>query len=143
MQRTLVSGWINSLRSRSLRRLRSWWPWPGAAASDQPAAVQHAQKLLQLFQRDFLRGIFGLEAFFDLVQAGVAVEHLQDGVFFLLEAEVVQADGLFDDPVATAEVLLPARQRSGRFRIGSFRAELESRLSCRVTITSARRSSWR
>ena len=135
---------INSLRRRSLRRLRSACPWPGRRRDHQPAAVQHAQELLQLVQRDFLRGKFGLEAVFDLVQADVAVEHLQDGVFFFLEAEVVQSDGFLDDPVAAAQVLLPARERSGRLRMGSFRAELESRLSCRVDhLTSAGSSSWR
>ena len=35
-----------------------------------------------------------------------AVEHLQDRVLFLLEAEVVQADRILHDPVAAAQIML-------------------------------------
>ena len=81
----------------------------GHVGHDQPAAVQHAQKLLQLFQRDLLRRELGLEAFLDLVQAGLAVDHVEDGEFLVLEAEVVQPHRLLDDPVALAHVALPPR----------------------------------
>ena len=69
------------------------------AGHHQPAAVQHAQEVVQLLEGDLLRGEFVLEALLDLVQARLAVEHLQDGVFFLLEAEVVQAHRVLDHPV--------------------------------------------
>ena len=64
-----------------------------------------------------------------------AVEHLQDRVLFFLEAEVLQPDRLLDHPVHLAQValLLPA-VKSGRIRIGSARAELETRLSANVTM---------
>ncbi len=79
----------------------------GHVGHHQPAAVQHAQELLQLLQRDLLRRELGLEPLLDLVQAGLAVEHLQDGVFLLLEAEVVQAHRVLHHPVAAAQVVLP------------------------------------
>ena len=40
-----------------------------------------------------------------------AVEHLQDGVLFLLEAEVVQADRVLHHPVAAAQIVLPLRDQ--------------------------------
>ena len=133
--RTLASGVEQFLAGvRSLRRLSSSLALARRGGQHQPAAVQHAQELLQLLEGDFLRGKLVLETLLDLVQAGFAVEHLQDRVFFLLEAEVVQPDRLLDDPVGAAQVVLLARDRSGRLRMGSFRAELESRLSCRVTM---------
>ena len=50
----------------------------------------------------------------------VAVEHLQDGVFLLLEAEVVQPDRVLDDPVAAAQVMLPARGQVRPLADGQF-----------------------
>ena len=79
----------------------------------QPAAVQHAQELLQLVQGDLLRGELVLEPVLDLVQAGVAVEPLQDGVFLFLEAEVVQPHRVLDDPVGAAQVVVPPRAEVG------------------------------
>ena len=105
---------------RSSRRFLSCQPWPGGVGDHQPAAVQHADELLQLFDADRLRRELALEPLGDFVEARLAVEHLQDGVLFFLEAEVLQADGLLHDPVDAALVALLPRARSGRMRIGSF-----------------------
>ncbi len=88
-------------------------PLAGHAGDYQPAAVEHAEELLQLLQGDFLRREFILEAFLDLVQTGPAVEHLEDGVFLLLEAVVVQSDRLLHHPVRLTQVLLFARGQIG------------------------------
>ena len=77
----------------------------------QPAAVQHAQELLQLLQGDLLRRELGLEPVLDLVEAGLAIEHLQDGVFFVLEAIVIQPHRFLYHPVAAAQIVLPPRQQ--------------------------------
>ena len=106
----------------------------GGVGDHQPAAVEHADELLQLLGADRLRRKVALEAFGDFVEARLAVEHLQDRVFFFLEAVVLQADGIFDDPVEPALVALLLALRSGRLRIGSFREELETRLSARVAM---------
>ena len=82
-------------------------PLAGHVGHHQPAAVQHAQKLLQFLQGDLLRGELLLESLLDFVQAGLAVEHLEDGVFFLLEAIVLQAHRVLHHPIAAAEVVLP------------------------------------
>ena len=81
---------------------------PRHAGEDQPAAVQHAQETVQLFQRDLLRRILLLETVLDLVQAGLAVEPVEDGVFFFLKAEVGQPHGVLDHPVALPQVMVPA-----------------------------------
>ena len=128
MQRMFEQLPIRSLRRASARRLRSCAPWPGAGRDHQPAAVQHAEKLLHFLQGDLLRGKFGLESLLDLVQAVFAVG--QNRVFLLLEAIVLQPDGVLDDPSSVRPRYCCCRAgRSGRFRSASFRAELESRLS--------------
>ena len=76
----------------------------------QSAAVQLAEELLELLQGDFLGRELRLEPLLDLVQACLAVDHLEDGVLLLLEAEVVQPHRILDDPVALAEVALPPRR---------------------------------
>ena len=53
-----------------------------------------------------------LELLLHVVQAGLAVEHFEDGELFLLKAEVVQPDRLLDDPVDPA--LIAMRWRPGR-----------------------------
>ena len=121
----------HSLRLRSLRRLRQFAPLARRADHHQPAAVQHAEKLLQFFQGDLLRGKFGLEALLDFVQADVPVEHLQDGVFLLLEAIVVQADGLLDDPVACGPGIAAAA-RTGRAACESAASVRNSKPGCRA-----------
>ena len=85
----------------------------GQVGHDEPAAVQHPQELLQFLQGDLLRRKIGFKAVLDFVQAGLPVEHLQDGVFFLLEAEVVQAHRVLHHPVAAAEIVLPPRHQVG------------------------------
>jgi hypothetical protein len=71
--------------------------------------MQRADKIAQLFDRDLLRRKELLEFDFDLVEARLAVEHLQDRVFFFLKAEVVQAHRLLHDPVHLALIALLLR----------------------------------
>ncbi len=111
IERMLVSVASRSLRLRSSRRLTSCWPWPGGVGDHQPAAVQHADELLQLFGANRLRRELALEALGDFVEARLAVEHLQDGELLFLEAEVLQADGVLHDPVEPPLVaMLPGAQ---------------------------------
>ena len=72
----------------------------------QAATVQHAHELLQFFERDLLRRELGLEPVLQLVETDLAVELLQDGVFFFLEAIVVQPYGLLHNPIALAQIVL-------------------------------------
>ena len=88
----------------------------GDVGDHQAAAVQHADELLQLFDRDLLRRKRPLELDLDLVQARLAVEHLQDGVLFFLKAEVVQPDRLLDHPVDLAQIALLLRRQVGPHR---------------------------
>ncbi len=100
----------------------------------QPAAMKHAQELLQLVESDFLGRKIVFEPFLDFVHADRAVEHLQDGEFFFLKTEVLQTHGIFHHPVGSTQVVLPCATRSGRLRMASARAELDTKLSWRVTI---------
>ena len=54
-----------------------------------------------------------LELDLDFVEARLAVEHLQDGVLFFLEAEVVQPDRLLDHPIELALIALLQRGQVG------------------------------
>ncbi len=83
------------------------------AGDHQPAAVQHAEELLQLVEGDLLRRKFVLKAVFELVEAHLPVQPVQQGVFLFLETEVGQAHRVLDDPVAAAEVVLPPRDQVG------------------------------
>ncbi len=47
-----------------------------------------------------------LETGLDLRQAGLTVEHFQDGVFFVAEVEVLQRHRVFNEPIAVLPVLL-------------------------------------
>ncbi len=88
-------------------------PLAGRIGEHQAAAVQHADELLQLLGADRLRREFALEALGDLVEARVAVEHLQDGEFLFLEAVILQADRILHDPVQAALVaMLPGADRA-------------------------------
>ena len=72
----------------------------------QAVGVQHPDELPQLFHRDFLGRKELLEFNLDFVEARIAVEHLQDRVFFFLKAEVVQADRFLDHPIDLAQIAL-------------------------------------
>ena len=63
---------------------------------------------LGFFNTDLARRKSGFILLFDFVKAGFAVEHLQDGKLLLLEAEIIQPDRFFHDPVRTAVVELLA-----------------------------------
>ena len=78
----------------------------GGVGDHQPAAVQHADELLQLFGADRLRREVALETLGDFVEARLAVEHLQDRVLFFFEAVVLQPDGILHDPIDPALVAL-------------------------------------
>ena len=54
-----------------------------------------------------------LELDLDLVEARLAVEHLQDRVLFLLKAEVVQADRLLDHPIELPQIAVLSRRQVG------------------------------
>src|SRR4051794_28916311 len=75
----------------------------------QAAAVQHPNELLQLFCADGLRRKVAFESIGDLIETRLAIEHLQDGVLLLFEAEVLQANGVFNDPIDSPLVPLAAR----------------------------------
>src|SRR5487761_1443604 len=88
-------------------------PLAGHVGDDQAAAVQHADELLQLFDADLLRRKLGLELVLDLVEAGLPVEHLENGELFLLKTKVVESDGLLDDPIGASLVAVLARGKVG------------------------------
>jgi hypothetical protein len=60
--------------------------------------VQHANEAAQLFERNFLRRELLFELAAQNIQAGLAIEPIQNGEFFFLKAEVIQADGIFHNP---------------------------------------------
>ena len=64
---------------------------PRRVGQHQAAAVEHADEVLQLLDANRLRRELGFEPLGDVVEARVAVEHLQDGELLLLEAEVLEA----------------------------------------------------
>lgn len=68
--------------------------------------VQHANQASQLFERNFLRRKIFFEPVTQVVQACFAVEPIQQCEFFLLEAKVIQTDGIFHNPVLPALVAL-------------------------------------
>ena len=70
-------------------------------------------ELLQILESDLLRCELVLEAVLDRIQAGVAIQPLQDRKLFVVEAEVIQPDRLLDDPVLLAMVALAARRQVG------------------------------
>ena len=82
---------------------------PRRVGQHQAAAVEHADEVLQLLDADGLRRELGLEPLGDVVEARLAVEHLQDGELFFLEAEVLQAHRVLHDPVDAALIALPPR----------------------------------
>ncbi len=86
-------------------------PLPRGFRNHQSATVQHTDELLQVLVSDLLWCELGLELLLDFLQACLAVEHLQDRELLLVETEVVQPDGLFDDPVYFAVVTLLARRQ--------------------------------
>ena len=61
----------------------------------------------------FCGGNSVFEAVFQLVEADVAVQPVQQGVFLFLEAEVVQPHRVLDDPVAASQVMLAAGDEVG------------------------------
>ena len=128
--RMLLSAPSSSLRFFSSRRSLSWHALARRVGEHQPAAVQHADEVLQLLDADRLRRELGFEPLGDLVEARLAVEHLQDGELFFLEAEVLQADRVLHHPVGAALVALPARLRDPAAR-GSSASATSWRRCCR------------
>jgi len=61
---------------------------------------------LQFVGRDLLWRELGFETLFDLVETRLAVERAKQKVFFFFEAEVVQADRVFEDPVTLALITM-------------------------------------
>ena len=104
---------IHSWRKRWSRRFLKLHALAGSFGKHQPALVQHADKVAQLFQLDLLRWELGFELVLDIVQAALAVDHLQDGVLFLLETEVVQPDRILDNPIRAALVTLASGDQVG------------------------------
>ena len=77
--------------------------------------MQHADELAELFDGDLLGGEALLELLLEIVEAAPPVEHLQQGEFFLLKAEVVQPDRLLHDPIDSPLIALPFRGQVGPF----------------------------
>ena len=73
-------------------------------------------ELLQVFERQPLGAETLLERLLGLVERVLAVEELQEEVLLLLEAVVAQADGVLDDVVGAALVLLRRDGEVGRRR---------------------------
>ena len=109
----LVSVAIRCCLTFSPRRFDQLLALPGRVGDHQPAAVQHADELLQLLGANRLRRKLALETIGDLVQARLPVEHLQNGELFFLEAEVLQADWVFHHPVNPPLVPMPAGAQIG------------------------------
>jgi len=65
-------------------------------------------ELLQVAERDLLRRELLFKLRLDLLQAGVSVQHAEDGVFFFVEAIIIQPDGFLDDPKRAAVIALLA-----------------------------------
>ncbi len=107
MARMLVSACSHSLRDALVAALAKLHALPGDVGQDQPAAVQRADEVLQLLDGDLVRRELGLEGVLDLIQAGVAVQHLQDEELPFLEAEVLQADRVLDHPAHPPLIAMP------------------------------------
>ena len=103
---------------------------PGGVGDHQAAAVEHADELLQLLGADRLRRKLALEPLGDLVEARLAVEHLQDRELLFLEAVVLQADRVLDDPVDPPLVALLPR-RADRAACGSAASARNWKPDCR------------
>src|SRR5262249_28379815 len=64
----------------------------GRIGDHESAAMEHANKLLQFLSANRLRREVALEAIGDFVEAGLAIEHLQDGELFFLKPVILQAN---------------------------------------------------
>ena len=103
----------NSCHQRSVAALEQLPPLARHVGDHQPAAVQHADELAELFEADLLRGELLFELPLEIVEAALPVEHLQQGEFFFLKAEVVQPDRVFDDPIRLPLIALPPSDQIG------------------------------
>ena len=88
-------------------------PLAGDLADHKAAAMQHADELLQVAVGHLLRREAGLESLLDLLKTRPAVQHLEDRILFLVEAEIIESHRFLDDPVRAAVVLLAARDQIG------------------------------
>jgi hypothetical protein len=75
----------------------------------QPASVEHTYELLKILQRYSLRCELGLEIFFDLLEASLTIQHVQDGKFFVMESKVVEPHRFFHNPIGSAMIAMPTR----------------------------------
>jgi hypothetical protein len=85
----------------------------GGIGDHQPAAVKHADELLQLLGADGLRRKLALEALGDFVEARLAVEHLQDRKFLFLKAEILQSHRVLHNPIQPALIAMLPRAQIG------------------------------
>ena len=71
--------------------------------------MERADELLNFRQCDLLRRKLRFEKLLDCFQAATPVEQFEDEVLLFFEAEVIQAQRLFDDPACQALIALFAR----------------------------------
>ena len=91
---------------RLMRALQQLIALSGCVGEDQAALVQSSQEGMDAFQWQPERREPLLETGLDRRQAGLTVEHFQDGVFFVAEVEVLQRHRVFNEPIAVLPVRL-------------------------------------
>ena len=78
----------------------------GRVRNDQAASVEHPDELLQILKGNTLRSKLRLETILDRLERSLPIEHIEDGELLFMEAEVVQTEGFFDDPIDPPIVLV-------------------------------------
>ena len=88
-------------------------PLIGNADDDQTALVKLSDEVLNLFERNLLRGKLRFERVFDRFERLRSVELLENEIFFVLETVVFQTDRIFNDPVRASEIVGALRGQIG------------------------------
>src|SRR6476620_10719036 len=88
--------------------------------------MEHADQATKLFKCNLLRRKLLLKAIAQIVEAALAVEPVEEIELLFLKAEVIQADGVLDDPVLPPLIALlgdlqirPATDRQWPGRTGN------------------------
>ena len=84
-------------------------PLPRPIAHDQAAAVERGHEPGQLVERDPTRRKAGLELLLELFEAGLPVEHVEEGVFLGTETEIGERDRILHHPPGLPLVHLTVR----------------------------------
>ena len=105
---------LQTFRQRFLRRRRiKTLAWSGLSIKMMPGFMQLSDEAGEVFDRDRLRPVLALERFLDFLQREVAVELLEQEIFFDLEAKILEREWIFDDVVRHALIELRLHDQIG------------------------------